>query len=686
MNRLIIFVLLQLFILNNSAAQSNDSIIHLKEISVYAYPSHPLLLHSTGTISTLNTEEISDQAQQSLVPVFNSQAGVRMEERSPASYRLSIRGSLIRSPFGIRNVKIYYDEFPITDAGGNTYLNTFDPMSIKNIEILKGPEGSMFGANTGGVIILNPDLKHDTAETELMLKAGSFGLYHEQFSAKRQIKNYSIEINEAIQHCDGYRVHSAMDRYYFQMQNKLKYRKGEVKIMLLHSQLNYETPGALTADQFDTNPKSARPATSKLPGSEEQRAAVFNNTSYGGVSNELNIFKNLSHVITLYGSYTDFKNPFITNYEKRYENTLGLRTFLNLKEQYLFLKMNWNLGYESTTTNSSISNFENNKGNKGELFSHDHLSSEQSFIFSQLTILVKTRFQLELSGSLNNSAYEYRNIFPIDEGNGTKKNIHPLFLPRVGVSYRIINNLVWRASVSEGYSPPTLAEIRPSGNITYNSLQPEFGWNYETGLRYKSFSERINIDLAVFKFDLQNTIVRRVHEDGSEYFMNSGGTIQKGIELQADVILKQSSQTSFIRSCNWRNSVTVYDFKFHSYVVAENDYSGNKITGVPDYTFNSSIKVSFPYSFDLFINYNYTSAIPLADDNKSFSNELYVVGLNADKKIILNKKYSLTVFCGVDNLLNEKYSLGNDLNASAGRYYNAAPGRNYYAGLKLNYY
>ena len=49
--------------------------------------------------------------------------GVRMEERSPGSYRLNIRGSSIRSPFGVRDVKIYYNEIPLTDPGGNTYLN-----------------------------------------------------------------------------------------------------------------------------------------------------------------------------------------------------------------------------------------------------------------------------------------------------------------------------------------------------------------------------------------------------------------------------------------------------------------------------------------------------------------------------------------------------------------------------------
>ena len=47
-----------------------------------------------------------------------------MEERSPGSYRLSIRGSLLRSPFGVRNVKLYLDDFIFTDAGGNLVYRT----------------------------------------------------------------------------------------------------------------------------------------------------------------------------------------------------------------------------------------------------------------------------------------------------------------------------------------------------------------------------------------------------------------------------------------------------------------------------------------------------------------------------------------------------------------------------------
>jgi iron complex outermembrane receptor protein len=45
----------------------------------------------------------------------------------------------------------------------------------------------------------------------------------------------------------------------------------------------------------------------------------------------------------------------------------------------------------------------------------------------------------------------------------------------------------------------------------------------------------------------------------------------------------------------------------------------------------------------------------------------------------------MNIYTGVENILNETYSLGNDINAAAGRYYNAAAKRNYYVGLSLQW-
>ena len=59
--------------------------------------------------------------------------------------------------------------------------------------------------------------------------------------------------------------------------------------------------------------------------------------------------------------------------------------------------------------------------------------------------------------------------------------------------------------------------------------------------------------------------------------------------------------------------------------------------------------------------------------------------MTAAMRKILSKKISADVFAGADNLFNVRYSLGNDINATNGRFYNAAAGINYYGGVSLKY-
>lgn len=150
--RLFLFSGCLLFSLTANAQKDSfnpDSIRQLKEVVIKAHFTEQPVLRLTTSVGVLSATDLEKTLNQTLLPAMNSVAGVRMEERSPGSYRLSLRGSLLRSPFGVRNVKVYFDEVPLTDAGGNTYLNSLAPSSMESINILKGPDGSIFGANSG---------------------------------------------------------------------------------------------------------------------------------------------------------------------------------------------------------------------------------------------------------------------------------------------------------------------------------------------------------------------------------------------------------------------------------------------------------------------------------------------------------------------------------------------------------
>ncbi|MBK7098547.1 MAG: Plug domain-containing protein [Sphingobacteriales bacterium] len=161
---------LYLFTINGFAQESSDSSKQLETVIVRAFEQkgHE---QTTATIKIVFPRQFDNTI--SLLPVFNTIAGVRMEERSSGSNRLNIRGSSLRSPFGVRNVKVYWNNIPVTDPGGNTYFNQFAANSFSYAEIFKGPASSMYGAGSGGLILLNTRFDKLT-QLNVEFNAGSF--------------------------------------------------------------------------------------------------------------------------------------------------------------------------------------------------------------------------------------------------------------------------------------------------------------------------------------------------------------------------------------------------------------------------------------------------------------------------------------------------------------------------------
>jgi iron complex outermembrane receptor protein len=256
-------------------------------------------------------------------------------------------------------------------------------------------------------------------------------------------------------------------------------------------------------------------------------------------------------------------------------------------------------------------------------------------------------------------------------------------MPKLALSYNITNNISARASVSRGFSPPSIDEIRSSNNVVNTELQPEKGLNYEAGIRFRQRNNRFWLDVLIFNYHLQDAIVRRLNEDNTEYFVNVGGTRQLGFESTLTAWIIDSRDYGFFQGLQLSNSFTLSKFTFTNYRQSANDYSGNELTGVPEHVIITGLSMSFPRGIYLFAQHNYTARIPLNDANSVFSKPYNLVQIKAGWRIKSTNKNKLELYMGVDNLLNETYSLGNDLNAVGGRYYNPSPLRNYFGGVKV---
>ena len=74
-----------------------DSSKILEAVTVRAFEQNKQLKEVSAAVIAIDRGQLDRFSNTSLVPAFNSNPGVRMEERSPGSYRLNIRGSTLRS-------------------------------------------------------------------------------------------------------------------------------------------------------------------------------------------------------------------------------------------------------------------------------------------------------------------------------------------------------------------------------------------------------------------------------------------------------------------------------------------------------------------------------------------------------------------------------------------------------------
>ncbi|QEM07497.1 TonB-dependent receptor plug domain-containing protein [Mucilaginibacter rubeus] len=660
----------------------------LKPVIIKGYLSDQPVISVPASVSVLNAAQLKIQPDNSFVNALNTVPGVRTEERSPGSYRLSIRGSLLRSPFGVRDVKIYFDDIPLTDAGGNSYLNAIDIAAIQKVEILKGPDGSLFGANSGGVVILSPlNRYNDSTYISAGINGGSYGLFHEKAAVQLKTANYLLNINQSFQTYHGYRQNSDTHRNYLQLADSWNYSsKNTLKALGIYSDLAYQTPGGLNLAQYTANPRLARQPTATLPGAIQQRIGITTKMYLGGLTNEYHFNDHVRNVLAVFGNHVDFANPFITNYEQRSENTYGFRTYFELTgDNKPNLDWKVDLGFEWQQTNSHIANYGNKKGVKDTTQTIDDIHTNQHFVFVRYAADVYKRLHVEAAVSLNDYGYDFKNLYPLNQNNFTNRNFSAQLMPRLALSYQFINALAWRASVSRGYSSPTTAEVRPTDNIVNTSLQAQYGWNYEAGFRLRNSDETFMLDASVYYYRLNNAIVRRLNANETEHYINAGGTNQLGTEASLYYWIIRPNRYNFIRGLQLNESFTYSHFRFRDYMVTNASYSGNRLTGVPKNVFVSSLQIRFPESIALFVQHTFTSKIPLNDASTVYAPKYNLLQSRVSYQPTIGRKIRFEIFAAADNLLNQKYSLGNDLNAVGNRYYNAAPLRNYSVGMNFMY-
>ena len=232
----------------------------------------------------------------------------------------------------------------------------------------------------------------------------------------------------------------------------------------------------------------------------------------------------------------------------------------------------------------------------------DDVHVMQYFLFTQLNVQCKN-LTVQAGVSANQQLLKYNRVSDSVYNYWQHQNTNILIAPRLSVLYKVDKTVSLYGIISKGFSPPTLAEMRPSTNQFYD-LQPEYGWNIEGGIKGSVLQNRLEFDASVYSFNLKHAIVQQTDSTGADYFLNAGGTKQTGIEIWVNAHLIRSND-NFITNLSLGNSFSYQPYTFNNYVSGTKNYSGNHLTGVPKNVNVTTLDVITKTGIYLNANFNY---------------------------------------------------------------------------------
>jgi iron complex outermembrane receptor protein len=651
----------------------------LSEMIVNSFERNSSIKNIAAAVTVLNKDALERYNNESFVAAVNTVPGVKMDERSPGSYRLSIRGNLLRSTFGVRNVKVYWNGIPFTDANGNTYFNELALTNVEKVEILKGPSGSMYGAGTGGVVLLRSNLNQlKEKSVSLQTTAGSYGLFTASASYDQSGQNSQSSLSFSHQQSNGYRAQTNMRRDVANFSGTwLINPKQDISANIFYSDLYYQTPGALTKAEMISNPRQARPKAGVFESAETQQAALYLKTFYGGFANEYRFNNRWTNNTSIYFSGTNFKNPTIRNYERKTEQGLGARSLLKYQRH----KFTGTFGAEYQYGFTNTSTFGNKAGSIDTLQIHDEIDSRQFNVFLQSDFNLVKDFILQAGISYNNFHYGFTRLNQLPSVKQSS-DFTPQFVPRVSLLKKIKDKVSVYFSLSKGYSPPSIDEVHAGDGNFNRGLNAETAMNYEIGFKGDILKNKLVADISYYLFGLKNTIVSRRDASGGDYFVNAGKTKQRGLEASLRYTALNSKDFFIRQLVIWSNYTNIHA-RFVDYEQGSLKLDGNRLTGTAPNIFVIGTDLLTAQGLYANLTYSYTDKIPLDDANNFYSSAYNLFFGKVGYKLNLGRSLQTDLFISYNKSLNEPYSLGNDLNAAGNRFYNPAAPQNFSAGIKL---
>jgi iron complex outermembrane receptor protein len=310
----------------------------LNDVEISATSSlNKALLYQPAAITKLTPLELKRGTGLFLDDAINANVpGVTMNRRTVSGgqqfnirgYGNGARGTRgVSSNFDGQGYKVYLNGIPVTDAEGVTTLDDLDYGSIGNVEITKGPAGTLYGLAIAGAVNLStirPEKGKTSIGQEVLL--GNYGLqrYTTQFQMGKE--RSSIVLNYGHQKSDGFSIHNKSKKDFANFSGSFQpNEKQNINTYFGYSNSYDERLGELTTQQWDNNDYSGNPEYIKRNG--HSNVITFR----AGVGHTYDFTKSISNTTSVFGTGFTSNVSSAGGWTDKNTTNYGLRSVFNTK-------------------------------------------------------------------------------------------------------------------------------------------------------------------------------------------------------------------------------------------------------------------------------------------------------------------------------------------------------------------
>ena len=667
----------------------NDSITQLDEVILLDALKKK---NATGIVPSevISAKVFQNYSPVSMVNVMNQIPGVYVFSGALNTNRITIRGIGARTLFGTDKLRMYYEDIPVTDGSGFSTIEAYDLENLSQIEVIKGPKGTSYGANLGGAIILSPkEALGRSTNFSNNLTVGSFGLIKNNLSFNHFDGKLRLGLQYGHLETDGYRQNSNFERDGFLLNTSYQINaKNKISLLVNHIDFTAQIPSSLGATAFAEDPQQA---TFTWRASEGFEA---NNYTLVGLNYSHQFSDKLQNSTSIFYNYLDKDETRPFGILDEITKGFGFRTRFSGKFNFLERDAKYSFGGELFKDEYDWDEFRNlwedNNGNgslKGEQFARNKEFRSQWNAFGTLLLPMSDAFSAQLGLNLNKTNYDYRDLFRTGtENKSAKREFKTIVLPSLNLEYVFSESQKIYANISRGFSNPTLEETLTPDGVINPDIAQETGTNYELGANLFLDERRFQLNIAIYQMNIKNLLVgERISEDRL-VGKNAGKTTHRGLEIGLSYNWNISKNLQLSPFVNY----TLTDHSFAEFIDEGEDFSGNPLTGVPKQRRTAGIQARLFENFYWNTTHQHVSEIPLTNSADLYSEPFTVFNTRMGYLKKLSDHFTLGFDFGINNLFDKVYAQSVLINTSGfggrePRYFYPGDERNFYGSLRLGY-